>query len=525
MTAIARRIRSIVPIPRRSTVLLAAAFGTATMPAAPALAQASGDPLAGLDAYVAKAVGDWRVPGLSIAVVKGDSVVFEKGYGTRTLGRDEPVDAHTVFAVGSTTKAFTTAALAMLADSGRLAWDDPVRKHLPWFELRDPWVTRELTVRDAVTHRSGVAADDVLWLLGFSRGELLRRMRWLPQASSPRTRYAYNNLMFVVAGEAAASASGTTWEDLVSTRLLAPLGMTRTTPTLAAARALSNLATPHQRVADSILAIPYRDIDHVGPAGSMMSSAHDMARWLRFVLDSARIGGERRISPRQFEQIFSPQFVVPQASFYPAAARAGARFPSYGLGWFLHDYRGKTVAMHTGSIDGMSAIVGMIPSERVAVVVLANLDHAEVRHALMYRVFDLYLGGEGRDWSAELRSIYEGGQDGARAASARLDAARVANTRATLPLDAYAGVYADTLYGEMRVAREGAGLAVSIGPHMRGDLRHYHHDTFRVRWREPGATDNLLTFRLNARGRVGEAELSGLRPFRRVENPEAGERR
>ncbi|HEX8694783.1 MAG TPA: serine hydrolase, partial [Longimicrobium sp.] len=473
--------------------------------------------LGALDAYVARAVREWRVPGLAIAVVKGDSVVFEKGYGTRTKGRDEPVDEHTLFAVGSTTKAFTVAALSMLADSGRVAWDDPVTRHLPAFSLADPYVTREITVRDLVTHRTGVAADDQLWLLGYPRAEIVRRMRWLPRAAGLRSEYAYNNNMFVVAGEVVGAASGSTWDAFVARRIYAPLAMAETFPTLAAARARPNLATPHDLRGDTVAAIPYRDIDNVGPAGSMMSSAHDMARWLRFQLDSARLNGRRLVSARQHAAWTTPQFVVPLERFYPAARAAGTHLAAYGLGWFLQDYRGRLVAMHTGSIDGMSAIVGMLPEEGVGVVVLANLDHAEVRHALMYRVFDLYLGAPERDWSAELRRLYA-------AAGRQRESVRVTGTRPTLPLARYAGTYADSLYGDLRVRLEGGRLVAALGPRLAGTLEHRAYDTFAIRWSDAGLGESTVTFSLDARGTVAAATVDG-RPFARAAEPAASDAR
>jgi CubicO group peptidase (beta-lactamase class C family) len=488
--------------------------------ASPAPAQGA-DPLAGFDAYVEEARRAWHVPGLAVAVVHGDSTVFAKGFGTRTVGLGQPVDEHTLFAVASTTKAFTVAALSILADEGKLSWDDPVRKHLPGFELGDAYVTRELTLRDLLTHRSGVAADDYLWVLGYPRGEILRRMRHLPQATSLRSAYAYNNNMYVVAGEVVSAVSGMPWERFVAERILAPLGMRETTPGVAGVADRTNVATPHYRLRDTTVVVPYRDRDNAGPAGSMMSSVHDMARWVRFHLDSARVDGTRLVSARQRAEWWTPQFTVPASSFYPAAARAGAQFPSYGLGWFLASYRGHVVAMHTGSIDGMSAIVGLIPELDVGLVVLANLDHAEVRHALMYRVFDAYIGGRDPvDWSRELQPVYAGGEAAARAARARLDSARVRGTRPSLPLARYAGVYADTLYGDLRVELVGHNLIVSIGPGgLVGDLTHWNYDTFLVRWREVGSTDNLLTFGVDARGRAATATVQGMRTFRRV--PEA----
>lgn len=482
----------------------------------------AGPDLAAFDAWVAQAVRDWKVPGLAVAIVQGDSIVFEKGYGTRHVGRNEPVDAHTLFAIGSTTKAFTVSTLLMLADSGKVDLDAPVRTYLPAFELRDPFVTRELTVRDLLTHRSGVEPDDFLWVLGYPRGEIVRRMRFLPQSTSLRSAYAYNNLSFVVAGEVAAAASGVPWQALVRTRLLEPLGMRETVTGLAQLAGRADVAAAHLRQGDSLVAIPERDLDNAGPAGSMHSSVHDMALWLRFQLDSTRLPGRRLVSPARFAEMYTPQFVVPAGSFYPSARLAGTRFVAYGLGWFLEDYRGHFVAMHTGSIDGMSAIAGMLPEERVGVVVLANVDHAEVRHAILNHVLDLYSGESPRDWSGELRALYAAADSGAKARLAARLAQRVRGTRPTLPLARYAGTYADSVYGELRVRVENGRLVAAVGPRLVADLEHWNWDTFRVHFREPGDQgDNFVTFALAPDGTVSTATIEGLEPFHRVEQPPA----
>ncbi|HEU4885581.1 MAG TPA: serine hydrolase [Longimicrobium sp.] len=480
--------------------------------------------LAAFDAYAAQAARDWRVPGLAVAIVQGDSVVFEKGYGVRTIGRTELVDAHTLFAVGSLTKAFTAAALLMLVDSGKVDLDAPVRRYLPAFELKDPYVTRELTVRDLLTHRSGVAPGNILAELGYPRADLLRRMRELPQVSSPRSVFGYNNLSYVVAGEVAAAASGTQWDELVRTRLLAPIGMTETVTGYAGLAGRTNVASAHLRRGDTTFSILEGDIDNVGPAASIHSSAHDMARWLAFILDSAHVGGRRQLSPAAYASMFTPQSVVPD-SYYPGARLAGTRLVSYGLGWFLEDYRGRFVAMHTGSIEGMSAIVGIIPDLGVGVVVLANLDHAELRHALLYRVLDLYTGAPERDWSTELRALYAHEEANADSTLARRLARRTQGTRPTLPLERYAGLYREPAYGDLRVRVEAGHLVATLGPRLTGDLEHWNWDTFRVRYREPSHRGpGFLTFALGPDGTPETATFEGLRPYRRVEQPTPGSR-
>ena len=470
--------------------------------------------LADFDAYAAKALKDWSVPGMAVAIVKDDSVVFAKGYGTRTLGKNEPVDASTVFAAASTTKAFTAFALALLVDEGKVRWDDPVTKHLPQFQLADAYMTRELTVRDLLTHRTGIGNADYLWhATPYDWPEILRRMRYIKPASSLRSQYAYQNLMYAAAGAVVAAASGMPWDEFVRRRILEPLGMRETLTGIAGLDRRANVATPHIEVDDTVRAIRYRDLDNIGPAGAMNTSVAEMAKWVRFQLDSARLGGKRMVAAPTFEAMFTPQFLVPASSYYPAARKAGAHFTAYGLGWFLQDYRGRKVAMHTGSIDGMVAIVGLLPEERMGVIVLANRSGAEVRHALMYRAFDLYLGGPPRDWSAELRTLYGEQTARAREADRQRLARRVAGTKPSMALDAYAGTYGDSLYGTTTVRVVNGVLVAERGRYVTGPLEHWHYDTFRATWEDPALGRSFLTFSIGPSGqvdalRIGDATLA-----------------
>jgi CubicO group peptidase (beta-lactamase class C family) len=479
-------------------------------------------PLRGFDDYVARAVSDWRVPGLSIAVVKDDSVVFLKGYGVHELGKPDPVTVHTRFGVMSTTKAFTTMLLAMLADSGKLAWDDPATRYLPELALKDPWVTRELSLRDLVTHRIGFPDPGYLWYgESLDVAELMRRLRLVPAASSMRSQFAYNNVAYALAGEIAARAAGgggggtTSWQALVHSRIYEPLGMSESYPDERELRAagITDVTAPHGIVNDTVRRLPITAalVDPIAPAGAMFSSAADMARWLRFLLDSGRVGGgvRRLVSPRNFQQLFTPQQVVPPREFYPTARLTRPHFQAYGLGWFLEDYRGEFVAFHTGSIDGRSAIVGLLPDRRLGVAIFTNLDHSELRHALMYTVFDRYLGpqpGVQHDWSIEMRTLYQALRDSALARRGTREAARVMGTHPTLPLEQYVGVYADSLFGVARIQLEAGRLTLQLGEQT-GALEHWQYDLFRVNWRQPLNDPGYLRFTLDADGKVGELSV------------------
>lgn len=466
--------------------------------------------LAGFDEYVAKAVKDWNTAGLAIAVVKDGRVVFKKAYGVRQLGRPEPVDTATLFSIASTTKAMTAAAVGMLVDEGKLKWDDRVIKHLPGFQLHDPYVTRELTIRDLLTHRAGISGADYLWAFtDFSREEVISKLQLLEPSYSLRSSFVYQNLMYLIAGEVVRVASGMPWEAFVTTRIFQPLGMTSTVPTRAMARARNNVASPHWQFGDTLTLIQTRQADVIAPAGSVVSNVSDMSKWMRFLLDSARVDNRRLLKPETLAELFKPQAIVPPDEFYPTIELTNPRWMTYGLGWFQHDYRGRMVQFHTGSLNGAVAIVGLIPDERLGVVVFANTDHVEVRHALMYRVFDHFLGNPVRDWSTDLRALY--GKERARDDSTRKanEARRISGTKPSLPLEKYAGTYADSLVGSLVVSIENGKLRARVSSFRAGSVEHWQYDTFRIRWDNRWDGASLLTFTIGREGIPSTANYAG----------------
>ncbi len=478
-------------------------------------AQQSPD-LAAFDQYVAHAARDWHVPGLAIAVVKDDSLVFAKGYGVIEIGKPAAATEHTRFAIGSTTKAMTAAALAMLVDEGKLHWDDRVIDYLPDLRLYDPYVTRELTVRDLLTHRTGLPGVDLLWAIpqnSYTMPEMIRRLRYVKPASSFRSEWEYNNVVYAIGGLLVERLSGMPWQTFVSTRIFAPLGMTESVPLVADIIGKPNVAKPHDLVNDTVRVVPLRTTDVIAPAGSVWSSVADMSKWMRFVLDSGRIGTQRLIKPATFNEMIAPQIRAPMAE-YPALELARPHFFNYGLGWFVQDYNGETVWMHTGSIDGMSAIIGLIPARRLGVYVLANLDHAELRHALMYKVFDLYntdaaYSGNQRDWSTDLKALFDA-RRAARTASAAAAPKHVVDTRPPLPLDRYAGTYTDSTYGTVEVTSSGGALHARFGNWDIGALKHTEYDMFRSQVKDPlqGITD--LTFIPDGAGHIRAVNTFGV---------------
>ncbi len=487
----------------------------------PAAGAAQRAPLRGFDAYVERAMREWEVPGLAVAVVKNDSVVFARGYGVREIGRPERVDEHTLFAIASTTKAMAAATVGMLVDEAKLHWDDPVARHLPALQLHDPYATRELTVRDLLSHRSGLPRGDLLWWASpYERAEVLQRVRHLQPGWGFRAQYGYQNIMFLAAGELLGQVAGQSWDDFMAERLFRSMGMTRSNTTVRALAGMDNLATPHVRIENQVRPVAWRNFDNLGAAGSVNSSAWDMAQWIRLNLGRGQYRGQRLLSDSVVKEMQTPQTVI-RADTLAERLYPHTHFRAYGLGWSLQDYRGHKMVHHGGALDGMRTHVAMIPEENLGVVVIANMAPTTLHVALVYRVLDAYLGAPPRDWSADLLAVFDRQQQQAEEREDSIAQARVADTRPSLPLERYAGTYSDDLYGEMQVAEEDGRLVFRFGPSWLGDLEHWHYDTFRVTWRDPSMGRSFVTFSLDAAGRVERMRVEGFSDLRRLPDREA----
>lgn len=471
------------------------------------------------DDYVNKAIKDWGVPGVAIAIVKDDRIVFSKGFGVRELNKPALVDDQTLFAIGSSSKAFTAASIGMLVDDNKLKWDDPATKYLAGFQLFDPYSTRELTIIDLLSHRSGLTRGDQLWYAtAYDRNEVLRRVRYLKPTWSFRARYGYQNIMFLAAGQIIPSITGKTWDDFVRERIFIPLGMKSSNTSIKAFTSSSNVASPHAKIADVVQVVNWRLIDNIGPAGSINSNVQDMAQWLRLHLGDGVYQGQRLLTSATIKEMQTPQTIIrlegTQKSLYPEA-----HFLNYGLGWFLSDYRGRKIVEHGGAIDGMRAAVAMIPEEKLGVVILTNLNGAVLPQALFYKVFDFYLNAPQRDWSSEMLKVQKGLEDQARTAEQKTESERVKGTSPSLPLEKYAGTFQNEMYGESKVTFENAKLVVRYGPNFVGELEHWNYDSFRVKWRDSMQGKGFVNFKLNTQGRAEVLTLEGLADFTRV--PEA----
>jgi len=472
-----------------------------------------------LDTYIEKGMKDWNLPGLSIVIVKDGKVVYLKGFGLRNINDKGAVDADTQFGMMSTTKAMTSMAIAMLVDDGKIKWDDKVTKYLPWFQMPTPYLTEEVTVRDLLRHNAGLGNADVLWGRNdLSTREILERVRELKPAYSLRSSFIYSNIMYGAAGEVVASASGMSWEQFVSTRILKPLGMNHSYATLAQVMAANdkNRSSAHFEIDKKLRVIKDVPVDKVPAAGAAWSTAGDMSHWLRFLLAGGQYEGKRLVSEENFHELFSPQALIAPDNFYPSTALTKPHWTAYGLGWFLQDYRGKFVAMHTGSMDGRTAIVGLLPDDGLGVYIFGNADHVEIRHALMLKVFDLYTGAPARDWSAELLKLYGDAKVAQDKAIADAENKRITGTHPALPLSAYAGTYTHPAWGDLVITEQDGKLKIrfGIGEENMGVLEHWNYDSFRARFGDGRYGWSMLQFSLNPGGKIADVSLDGSDEYR-----------
>ncbi len=488
---------------RKVVLALAAVLTLSLSASAQAVDQAA------LDALMSEAMKHWQTPGSAVVVVRGDEVVYLKGFGVKDVNTKQPVTPDTVFAIGSTTKAFVTAAMAILADEGKMSWDDAVRKHLPHFRLGDPLANENVTMRDIVTHRTGLIRHDLLWYGSpWGREEIIRRVGFVPLSYGFRTTFQYQNIMFLTAGQAVGAASGGSWEEFTQKRIFDPLGMKSANFSSLKAEQSPDHASPHSKQGAHVEVVKWRNIDNVGPAGSINASARDLSNWIRLHLNDGMVDGKRLISSENLRETHTPQMVIRNEGrwrlFFPESETLQL---SYGLGWFINDYRGHKLVMHGGTIDGFRACVMLVPKSKVGVAVLVNLAGSQMPEATSYNIVDLLLGLPKKDWNAyisEEAKKFEVAQ--AKAMLARSDK-RHANTKPSRDLAAYSGVYEDAAYGQAQVFLDDAKLVIKWG-NFKSRLDHFHFETFTAT--EDGLRTEQAVFTLGADGEVNGMNFLGV---------------
>lgn len=478
------------------------------------------------DAHVEALRQKVGAPGLSIAIVDEGQTVLAKGYGVRKLGSSEKVDADTLFMTGSTGKAVTVAALATLVDAGKLSWDDKVTDRLPGFQMYDPWVTRELTVRDLLVHRSGLGLGqgDLLFVprSNIPRAEAVRRLRYLKPATSFRSGYAYDNVLYMVAGQLIEAVTGQTWEDYVREHVFAAAGMTSST-TDGRRFQIANRAQPHARMNGGLRGAGDQEVlderdelsTSAAPAGGMAVSANDMAKWLKLQLAHGALpDGKRLFSEAQSKAMWQPTVIQPLDKVPQGFEITKPTFQAYALGWEIQDYRGTQIVWHGGAVFGFKTVVVLIPDRSVGFSIELNSEDGELPRGLMYELLDHYLGLKPEPWTERYITYKKQLVAGAVKAMGGVQA-KPAGVGPSLPVAKYAGTYTDPWYGDIAVTEGEGGLRIDFKstPRMAGKLEHWQYDTFVTRFEDKALEPAYVTFNLNADGAVERVTMKAASPI------------
>jgi CubicO group peptidase (beta-lactamase class C family) len=477
---------------------------------------------AAIDAIVQKAQKAWQVPGAAVAIVRGDEVVYLKGFGVKRRGSSEPVTPDTLFPIASCTKAFTTTAMAMLADEGRMDWDDPVRRHVPYFHLADPLADADVRLRDLVTHRTGLGGNDLLWYRSpWDRQEIIRRIGRVKLKHPFRTTFQYQSTMFAVAGCAVESASGCRWKEFVQKRIFDPLGIKGATFTTTGAEQSPDHASPHRRNGNGeVEVIPWYPMPKPDPAGSINAGARDLANWVRFQLGDGSFQAKRLVSAKNLNETHTPQMVIrmegPAKAMNPETVQM-----SYGMAWVIQDYRGHRQLSHAGAIDGFRAHLTLVPDAGLGLVILNNLHGTAMNLAVSNNLVDLLLDLPRRDWDAYLAEQVAREEAAAAARLREREAQRLPGTKPSRELEAYTGQYENTAYGTATLTLENGGLVWKWGNFTAG-LGHFHFDTFTLENDLLGRP--LVQFTLGTDGEVAAMKVTGVMDveFKKV-RPKPGE--
>jgi len=455
--------------------------------------------LEGFDKIATDALQTLKVPGAAFAVVKNDKVVYIKGFGYKDFENKAPVTPETLFAIGSSSKAFTVFALGKLVDEGKLDWDKPVRTYIPWFQLYDKEAGAQLTPRDMVTHRSGLPRHDLLWYNNktASREDLVRALAYLQPSAGLREKWQYNNLMFLTSGYLLETLTGKKWEDAVRSLVFDPLGMKRSNFSVLDSQKDSDFAYPYDNSEKTIKKLPFRDITMIGPAGSINSSIREMANWVSVHLAEGKFDGKTLVNSATVADMHAPHMVM---GANPTSPHVVAQ--SYGMGWMTDVYRGHRRVHHGGNIDGFSALVSFLPDDGLGFVVLTNMNGTGYPELLVRTATDRLLGLETRDWIGDAAKELEKAIAASDKAQEKKFTRQVKGTKPAHALADYAGIYHHPGYGDLTVDFKDGRLGF-IYNDIKTNLDHWHYETFNgVKIADPAYNDFKITFRTDANGRV-----------------------
>lgn len=459
-----------------------------------------------IDKFITEGKELWSIPGMSVVIVQNDSTVYKNTYGVKNYFQNDPVDSKTIFSMASTTKAFIAMGLGILVDRDSINWDDKVMSHFPSFKLSDDYITEDARVKDLLTHNLGIGNEDRLWTTdSTSVDEMLYNFSKSEKKYSLRGGYTYQNIMYVIAGKVIENVSGMSWQDFIEVNILDKIDFSCTLTWSKDIFNYKNHTYPHMIDYDEgIVNVPFTISDQIGAAGMMWSCADDMEKYLNFLLNKSEVNGEKVLSENTFNYIFEPQILIGN-SFYPTSKLTKPKWKTYGLGWFQHDYRGYKIDMHTGSLQGLVAIIALIRDKNIGVQVFANLDGAELRHAIIYKVFDLLLfDDDSRDWNGEVYSLYKERSEKYKKSYQDIFTNRDIESKMSLNLKDYVGVYSSKMYGEVTISlnkpklnKEKPYLNANINNDIKNfDLQWWENDTFITdkdeKWREKLLIDFIV---------------------------------
>jgi CubicO group peptidase (beta-lactamase class C family) len=477
-----------------------------------------------LDNYISKVLQTFEVPGMSVAIVKDGKVLLSNGFGVKKLGEQSPIDAHTLFSIASNSKAFTSAALAILVEDGKIKWDDPVIKYMPWFKMSDPYVTAHLTIRDMLVHHSGLAAYSGDLMLfppsTFSRKEIVQKVAELPLVHDFRTTYAYDNVLYVTAGELISEVSGMSWENFIKTRIFDKIGMNESLSKFSEFKNQNNMATGHQRIDGKVQVIEHGPDIMIGdagaPCGGIITNATDIAKWLITQLDSGRAPNNSSIfSPSSTKQLWK---IVTPISYAKAAEdlRPGqTSLGGYALAFHIYNYKQYKIVGHGGALDGFVSQIAMVPDLNLGIAVFTNQESTGAYYSVIYHLLDYYMKFPSFDWMSGYKNREDSGIARLKKRQKENIITPAANTRLSLPLDKYAGVYKDKLIGDISITKENDSMVLRFeqSPQLVADLKHFQYDTFIAHFRNKDfKADSYVTFSLNPDGSIDELKMKIIDP-------------
>ncbi|HEY9669882.1 MAG TPA: serine hydrolase [Waterburya sp.] len=450
----------------------------------------------GLREFINEAMQEWKIPGLAIAIIKDNQIIFCEGFGKRDIEQNLSVTPQTLFAIGSCTKAFTTMAMSMLVERGLLDWDKPVRNYIPTFKLYDSYATEHITPRDLVTHRSGLPRHDAVWYKSpFTRQEIFERLQYLEPTHELRTVFQYQNLMYMTAGYLVGEIAQSSWEEFVQQEIFTPLEMRDSNLSVETSQNADDFALPYREKNDNVERLPFTNIDVPGPAGSINSNAVDMARWLLLHLNQGKYGEKQIISSSNLQEMHSPQIVMTQDLEYNELF-----YYFYGLGWAITSYRGHNLIQHGGNIDGFSARTTLLPQDNIGIVILTNMDKNPVIHTVTYYVCDRLLGLDEAPWNERMKEKYAQAKEATAKAREQIASARKTGTQPSHPLEDYTGDFEHPAYGILSIKIKDNHLTATHNS-INYELEHYHYDIF-VEFKL-GEEPEFVSFLTDTKGNIG----------------------